>query len=93
MRLKILSSVQHDGTPFKPGALVAIPEAQAIALIRAKAAEPAGRASAALWAVHAKADLVTQQKEDAAQAVRGLPHGPEYINVWGRDQSKGGAHV
>lgn len=94
MKLNILSSVQYNNIVLQPGVTVAIPERQAIALIRANAAEPVGRAALDVWAVRVAADLAAKQIEESAQAAFGLPREPEYIGGHSRRVlSQGGAHV
>lgn len=95
MRLNILSEVQHDQLLLTPGMALSLPEEQALALIRAKAAEPVGRAAIAVWAAHAAADLTALQLEEVAIAARGAV--PEIPYIGGRSRLapsiKGGSHA
>lgn len=95
MRLNILSPVQHSHVLLSPGATVHLPEELALSLIRAKAAEPAGPAALAAWALHAAADLTAQQREEAAQAGFGAVLEIPYIGGHSRARVsfKGDANV
>ncbi|WP_395055718.1 hypothetical protein [Polaromonas sp.] len=68
MRLKILSPVHASGLLLQPGAMISLPDSEALALFRAKAAEPVGRTAIDCWAAHVASDLAAQKRHDAWMA-------------------------
>ena len=95
MRLNILSPVQHGQFLLTPGMELSLPEEQALALIRARAAEPVGRSALAAWAAHAAADLTALQLEEVAMAAIGAVREIPYTGGHSRPSPslKGGSHV
>lgn len=83
MKLRILSPVNAGDQLLQVGVVVSLSEKDALALIRAKAAEPVGQPAIDLWAPHAAADLAAQQLNDARMTERNERATPK-IEIIGR---------
>ena len=84
MKLKLLTPVNASGQLLQIGAIVSLPDKEAVELIRAKAAEPVGHAATDLWAPHAAADLAAQQRHEEHMAGVNEPVALNEIEVLGR---------
>ena len=92
MRIRILSPVNAGDYLLQAGVVVSLPDKEALALVRAKAAEPVGQPAIGLWSPLAAADLAALQLNDARMAERNERATPKAIESIGGRKLPVGQH-